>query len=475
VVRDDGPMLLTAFAAGVAMLATWTVGIWGKSASLTEAALPPPYNSDFFLERMNLWVDAITPWKSLLAGEMTLVQYPQLLIGPLFIVGVVGLMTVGFRRAAEDDLTTVSIVWLAPLAGLFGFIGGLTYPYYRFFNTTLSWVLLVGIGAWVAIRFFTRRAGGWSALAIVAALVLAVVFGASFARGFELSGWNDPAKGWLSSEERTDLDAVREAINSETNEDTPVVFVIDFDPESFDNSFQVWGDTKLAGNTSRYGMPPGQIDQSYMYLGSLENALNDEPTVIGDVVEPNGEECDTELLGEETYDCLSNGLLANIREGTEDREPVYVVPAIFNETGANAEMLSDEAGAAEVVAGAEQVWLVSDGEVTGPEGEAIGGQDDEADSGGILHLLRVLLCLVLMLVPGYLALRYFFPDATIGEAVGMVPALSFAIVTLTGIVVLSILRSPLEGVLAWLVLALAIGVGAVLRISGSRRQSPAAQ
>ena len=46
----------------------------------------------------------------------------------------------------DDELARVSIVWLAPLVGLFGFVGGLTYPYYRFFNTTLAWVLLVGVG-----------------------------------------------------------------------------------------------------------------------------------------------------------------------------------------------------------------------------------------------------------------------------------------------------------------------------------------
>ena len=107
VIRDDLAMLLTAFVAAVATFAIWTVGIWGKSSSLTEAALPPPYDSDFFLERMTDWIADMTP----------------ILNGPLLLIGLVGLFIAG-KRWVEDELSLVTIVWLAPLAGLFGFIGG---------------------------------------------------------------------------------------------------------------------------------------------------------------------------------------------------------------------------------------------------------------------------------------------------------------------------------------------------------------
>jgi len=233
--------------------------------------------------------------------------------------------------------------------------------------------------------------------------------------------------------------------------------LVDSAPESFSNQFQVWGDTKLAGNTSRYGLPPGQIDQAYMYLGSLDNAVAGEPTLIGDEVSPEPEECDTELLGEQTYDCLSKGLQANIDEGVGDTEPVYVVATIFNEGGANTELIASPEGSGTPA----EVWTVSNGEVLA-NGQPVEGQSDESSSG-ILHLLRVLVCLVLLLVPGYLALRYFFPDATVGEAVGMVPALSIAVLTLTGIVVLSVVRSPLDGVVPWLILVVGVGIGALLR------------
>jgi hypothetical protein len=456
IVREDGPMLLTAFAAGVVMVAAWTVGIWGTSASLTEAALPPPYNSDFFLARMDLWVDAMTP----------------VLNGPLFVVGIVGLLMAGWRWA-EDGLATVSIVWLAPLAGLFGFVGGLTYPYYRFFNTTLSWVLLVGVGAFFALRFFFQRAtrGGLGVLALLGVIAIAAIFANNFRKGYDLSGWNDPAKGWLSEAERTDLDALRLALNAETDEDRPVVFVIDFDPESFSNQFQVWGDTKLAGNTSRYGLPPGQVDQAYMYLGTVGRAVRGDATLIGDEVRRTGEECDNDLLGEQTYDCLSNGLQADIEEGTEGEAPIYVVASIFNETGANVEVAS---GDSQVIADGTDIWTVNDGEVSIATTGASLQPESSDKSGGILHLLRVLGLLVLMLVPGYLALRYFFPDATIAEAIGMVPALSIGLLTLTGIVVLAIVRSPLDGIVPWLVLVVAAGIGVFLRITGPRMTGQAA-
>ncbi|MDQ4126014.1 MAG: hypothetical protein M3134_10525, partial [Actinomycetota bacterium] len=41
VIRDDGPMLVSAFAACVVTYLIWKVGIWGKSAPLSDAALPP--------------------------------------------------------------------------------------------------------------------------------------------------------------------------------------------------------------------------------------------------------------------------------------------------------------------------------------------------------------------------------------------------------------------------------------------------
>src|SRR5438552_16062114 len=56
-----------------------------------------------------------------------------------------------------DEYPRMSLLWLFPYLGVFGFLAGLTYPYYRFMNTTLAVLLLTGLGAWLVVRFLLRR------------------------------------------------------------------------------------------------------------------------------------------------------------------------------------------------------------------------------------------------------------------------------------------------------------------------------
>lgn len=474
VVREDAPMLLTALLAAVVTFAVWSVGIWGKSSSLTEAALPPPYDSDFFLERMGDWISEMTP----------------ILNGPLLLVGLLGLFVAG-KRWIEDEFSVVTFAWLAPLAGLFGFIGGLTYPYYRFFNTTLAWVMLVGLGAYVLIRFAGRRLSGTAAVA--ASIVLAVAVGAifvfNFAKGYDSAHWNEPDKGWLSSTERLSLDSLRASLLAELGsekgegglvladqvieKDQPIVFVIDSDTEGF----QVWGDAKLAGNTSRYGLPAGLIDQAYMYLGSLENFLTNQPTFRGDGAKPT-EECDIDTLGDNTYNCLSFALFEDAQAGIEaaGTQPIAVVVDVFNTTGANVDFLESGQGVQNLTDSADlpQVWTVAGDEVT--IGQERTRASIQAEDPGWAHILRVILCLGLMFLPGALAIHYFLPDATFGDAVALVPALALALLTLVGVVVMAIIRNPLTTLLAWEILGLCIILGGILMFSGGgdRRPGPAA-
>ena len=415
VIRDDGPMLVTAFAAALVTVLIWQIGLWGTSASLGEAALPPPYGSSFFVDRMVLWLEAMRP----------------VLNGPLFLIGIVGVLATG-RRWVEDDLSRLSIVWLAPLAGAFGFLAGIAYPYYRFFNTTLSWVLLVGLGGYFLIRFFLDRAGEtlYAVGAVLVTIAVGFIFATNFADGFSVQGWNDPNKGWLSPQTRTDLDALRGALDENVSRDTPVVFVIDDE----DASFQIWGHTKLSGNTSRYGLPRGQVDQAYIYLGSLEGFLAGEPTT----------------RGEETYDDLSPELLEESDRAIEaaGEEPVVVVASAFNTSGANAEIATRERQASE--AGEGQIWVLHDGEVTTLDGEPVAGAAPEPeDDAGPFHIVLVVLALALMLVPGLIALRAVLPAPEFPEALALVPALSMALLALAGAIVLAVIRSPFSTPVAW--------------------------
>lgn len=438
VIRDDGPAIASAFAVIVVTYLIWKLGMWGPTQSLAESALPPPYGSDFFLDRMMLWINAMRP----------------ALNGPLFVIGAVGLLAAG-RRAAEDDLSRVAIVWLAPLAGIFGFVAGLTYPYYRFFNTTIAWILLPGIGIYFLLRFFIERSrgtGGALAAGVVVAAVV-VLIGTNFSTTLRLSNWNNADAGWLSNEERDTLDQLRLQLETSTNPDTPVVFVVD---EEADPAFQVYGFTKLAGNTSRYGLPAGQIDRGYEYLGSLENYIAGEPTLTGD----------------KTYDKMSRGFLTDTQEGLEEaeadgalQEPVVVLADIFNTSGANAGIFTDDE---QLPDGSERVWVVEDGVVTAGDGtihQAIAAPEEATE----LHAAAVLAGLLLLLLPGLLALRYFLPDAGWPEGLGMVPALSLSMIALSGIVVLAVTRQPFSISLAWVSLALAALAGLVMMLVAEGR------
>lgn len=431
VIKADGPMLLTGAASAVATVGIWTVGIWGKSASLSESALSPPYGSDFFVDRLVLWVKAMQP----------------ALNGPLMAIGIVGLIAMHRGRSAEDELTRTSIVWLAPLAGIFGFLMGAAYPYYRFFNTTLSWVLLVGVGMYFAARYFldVARKGGANAIALLGIVAIVGVIAANFIKGFDVSGWNNASGGWLSASQKGQLDDLRAVLADQ--EGRPVVFVIDDEPS---RDFQIWGFTKLSGNTSRYAMPEGEVDNAYMYLGSLENYLAGEPT----------------LRDQETYDKLSPALLEDAQAGIErtGEEPIVVVAQAFNPKGANVELFesppSDVAGA--------DVLLVQPGEPIQQLGGGSLSVDETSDNAGIVTALTSLLGMIALLIPGWLALRFFQPGAELPEALGMVPALAMTILSFVAIAVLAVTRTEFSTGLVWICVALSLVIAGVLRMRAGR-------
>jgi hypothetical protein len=436
VIRDDGPTLVVAFLSIIVSYVLWKVGIWGRSASLGDAALLPPYESSFFVDRLVLWIEAMRP----------------AINGPLFILGAAALLMSG-RKAAEDELSRVSIVWLAPLVGIFGFLAGKSYPYYRFFNTTLAWVLLIGIGMWIAARFFISmaRRGGVYNLAWLGVVALVLVIATNFRSGLDVSGWNNAEGGWLSASEQAELDRLRVTLANE-GEPRPVVFVVDTE----DTSPRSYGYTKLSGNTSRYGLPAGWIDEAYLYLGSLENYLRDEPTEVG----------------EETYDAVSVATLEDARQGVEasGQDPIVVVAAAFNETGSNAGEIESPGS---VDAGDGDVWVIGEDPATGddvvtklssgPEGDSTeGGPLSPSDDPGFLHVGRVLFGLLLLLLPGSLAARWLLRDASFPEWLAAAPALGISTVTLVTIGVLSVARSPLGSGKAWVALGISIVATAVL-------------
>ena len=78
------------------------------------------------------------------------------------------------------------------------------------------------------------------------------------------------------------------------------------------------------------------------------------------------------------------------------------------------------------------------------------------------------------MIPGYYAMRWWQPDATFPEALGLVPALSMAVLSLVGLVVLTVLRTPFSSGIAWVCLFLAIAVTALGGILSARSKSDTA-
>ncbi|HEX2296886.1 MAG TPA: hypothetical protein VHN37_16455 [Actinomycetota bacterium] len=438
VLRDDGPMLASAFAAVVVTYLIWKVGIWGKSAPLSDAALPPPADADFFKTRLGDWLEAMRP----------------LLNGPLFLIGAAGLLAAG-RRAAEDELARVSIVWLAPLAGIFGFLAGVAYPYYRFFNTTLSWILLVGVGIYFAARWFLAVAerGGAAKLALVGIVALAVVVGTNFTAGLEQSHWNDASDAWLKPDQRAELERVRAALEKE-DPDTPVIFVVD---DEAPENVRIYGFAKLAGNVTRYAVPGEMQDRTAYFLGGTDWFFNGEGAIRSDP-DPYYEE-----LSQATWDDVEKVL-----DASGDREPFVVVPAVFNTTGANA--ASFDFGT-----GDDPATLVLPPNQTVPQelGADAPLPESERNEGSFLRIPIMLVVLALLAVPGWLLAKSVFPEAGLGDLLGLVPALAAGLLALTGVVVLAVARAPFGAALEWVAYALALVIAGVLFLR-SRRTTAAA-
>lgn len=421
VLRDDGPLLASAFAAAVITYLIWKIGIWGQSAPLSDAALPPPADADFFKTRLGGWLTAMRP----------------ALNGPLFLIGVAGLLAAG-KRASEDELTRVSIVWLAPLAGIFGFLAGWAYPYYRFFNTTLSWILLVGLGIYFAARWFVAVSarGGASLLALLGIVALAVIVGTNFTSGLSQSHWNDPSDAWLKPAQQAELDPVR-AFLADQDPDAPVIFVVD---DEAPEEVRIYGFAKLAGNVTRYGVPGEMQDRTAYYLGSLDSFEAGEPS---------------ERDGDEYYRELSEASLDDVRkvlEGAGAQAPVVVVPSTFNATGSNA-------------------GLVQEGSVLLPGGGNL-PEDGGDEDGSFLRIPIMLVVLALLALPGWLLMKSVFPEAGLGDALGLVPALAAALLAFSGVFVLAIARAPFGAGLQWVAYLVAL-IGSGVMFARGRRGAPA--
>ncbi|MDH5225637.1 MAG: hypothetical protein OEW46_12805, partial [Actinomycetota bacterium] len=261
--RADGPLLMSVGFGMIAGLATWVIGIWGKPASLAEAALPPPYTAKFFTDRLVEWVTSLQP----------------VVIVPFIIIAIVStvLMSKRTREPARTE-DQVSIWWLVAFAGAATVLTGAAIPYYRFMNASAAPMALVGLGAFVSIRWLLRGRHGPALLAGALGAVLVVgSLGYVLYDGLE-NRWVSETNQWANQQVRTSLAAVNEVVGAAG--ERPNVLVVNYgdtdDPATETNTAYGWA--KTYSNVFRTGLPGRAIERSVTYLGSLDNFLAGEPT-----------------------------------------------------------------------------------------------------------------------------------------------------------------------------------------------------
>lgn len=419
--RATSPFLLTCAVAGALTFIVWSIGIWGVPARLSEAAVTQPYSSDFFLWRLRLRLGSLQP----------------LLTGPLLAAGVLGVVRSASARAADDWLARISLFWLLPLLGCFGWLLSLAYPYHRFLNATLAWVLLVPLGAHFLMRWTTSKArrGGLFGLFWIASIGVVALLAFNLHAG--LRRWNDPREAWVSSEKLEQLAALRAALVEHVPPTMPIVFVLDADP-----SYAV-RDLLRDGNSLKVAIPPGRINRSHLYLGRLTSYSRGLSTSKGDP----------------TYDRLSRALFDESHAAIGRGTGRLVVLADAFGSSTRRQMTSQVRSSA--LPSGWEVWFARGSKIVRwPRNEVVRAPPRDLELAGAPgpSAPRLALGLSLLLAPG-VAVLPSLPRVSPATALGLAPALAAALLTASGALVLAVAGRPLSVALAALCVAVALVPG----------------
>ena len=225
--------------------------------------MPPPYTAEFFTDRLVEWVTSLQP----------------VVIVPFMVIAIVSTILLS-RRTREPARTEdqVSIWWLVAFAGAASVFTGAALPYYRFMNASAAPMALVGLGAFVAIRWLLRGRHGAALIAGALGSILVVAsLGYVLVDGVE-NRWVSETNQWANQQVRTSLAAVNEVVDAAG--ERPNVLVVNYgdtdDPATDTNTAYGWAKTYT--NVFRTGLPGEAIERSVTYLGTLENFLAGERT-----------------------------------------------------------------------------------------------------------------------------------------------------------------------------------------------------
>jgi Major Facilitator Superfamily len=460
--KADGPLLMSTGFGMIFGLSFWVVGIWGPTAKFADAALPPPYTKQFFLERLTGWITSLQP----------------LITGPLILIAVLSSILWSRRsRRPVGEYTVVSAWWFFPFLGLLTAFTGTAYqhagdpgssvvPYYRFMNATAAPIALVGLGAFVAVRYFlrwgrrgaspgSRDSGGRRIVAVIAAVAVIASLGWVLLDGLN-HRWVSEQAQWIDEPARTSLAAVN--VVAEAAGARPNILVMNYNDQDDDTqSNTAYGWAKTFTNVFRTGLPGTSAGYAATYMGTVDNFLSGQPTTSGSA-------------GYTTWARkYFNDTQARRREFPEP--PVaFLVGQFYKGSG---DLDAATQGAIEVgpdvwVLQGEGLWTPPADVVQRAQAAAAAKQasfdDHPGPLGDPLHTLRVLFGLLLLAVlPGLLAAPFFELD-DVPSKMAMIPGLSIVMSLLAGIAVLAVWRGPLTSAKGWTVVAVAVGLGALLRL-----------
>jgi hypothetical protein len=437
--KELGPSLMATGFGMIFGLSTWLMAPWGVAGSLADAALPPPYTREVFMKRLDSWVGSLQP----------------LVVVPLVVLAIAWTIWRARKdRRPSDGFGTISALLLLPLIGVFGWVTGAAYPYYRFMNATVALFALVGLGAYVAIRWLMRREGAARIAGIVASALIVASIGYIWVNGREVSNWANPDSQWIDQPTRTALAATTAIVESQPD-DAPIVFIVDYG-----DTYQAYGWSKTFTNVSRTGLPGDDVKRSMTYFGDVGSFLADTPTVLTDP----------------TYNRMSRAFHEELTALREEYpgEPVAFLVRQFNEGTANEELL-DSGDESLLPLGSDVAVVTAEGLAT-PSADAVdAARAAEADVasfyaehpgilGNLGHTLWVIVALgLLLVVPGLLAARFFGLDDP-WLRIALVPGISIALTVIAGVIVVAVHRAPFGTADGWASLGLATAFGASLRL-----------
>jgi MFS family permease len=459
--RSDGPLLLSTGSGMVVGLALWVVGVWGPGGPelLKDAALPPPYTAAFFRQRLVEWVTSMQPGITF----------------PLILIAIVATVAVSRRtRMPVSQYEQVSIWWMFPFAGVLTFLLGQSIPYYRFMNATVAPMALTGLGAFVAVRWLYRGdgprrvAGGLGALVVVGALAWVFIDPA-------INRWAQQDNQWAPQSVRTSLAATREVVIAAG--ERPSVLIVNHgntDDETGSNTTYGWAKTYT--NVFRTGLPGTFAKYQVTYVGTVEDFRRDVPSGgpsenYRDTSRSHWNELRSRrttypeppvvFLIEEYYSGRCNG---SEQGGCSDEVEQEALDAALEdsiEIGPGTHVLTGEGlyiPSAEVVEHARAASAAA----------AARSEDPPGPLDDVPHQARVLAGLfALAVLPGLLAAPFFGLRDT-PSRIALTPGTSIVMSLLAGIAVLGVWRGPLTETKAWVVVGVAAGAGAALRIGNSR-------